>query len=48
MEQDLTQFEVLTLCDDSIGCGEMFDDFANDADPMIDNTCEVVLNYDLF
>ena len=36
MEQDLTQFEFLILCDDSTGCDEMGYYFATEADKMID------------
>ena len=44
MEQDLTQFAVLILCDDSTACGEMGDYFATDADTMVDIVCEVDLS----
>ena len=46
MEQDLTQFAVLTQCDDPTGCDKMGDYFAIDADTMIDVICEVDLNED--
>ena len=41
IEQDLTQFAVLILSDDSTGCDELGDYFATDADTIIDNVCEV-------
>ena len=44
MTQNLTQFAVLLLCDDSTGCGEMCDYFTIDADTMIDIVYEVDLN----
>ena len=31
MEQDLTQFAILLLCDDSTGCDEMGNYFATEA-----------------
>ena len=43
MEQDLTQFEVKMLCDDSTGCDEVDTYFATDADTMI----HIVYEYDL-
>ena len=43
MEQDLTQFAVLILCNDCTGCDEMYDYFATEADTMIDIVCEVDL-----
>ena len=36
VEQDCTQFSVLILCHDSTGCDEMGDNFATEADTMID------------
>ena len=48
MEQELTQFAVLILCDDSTVCDEMGDYFAIGADTMIDIVCEVDLNKDCF
>ena len=48
MKQDLTQFAVLILCDDSNGCDEMGDYFATEADTMIDIVCDVHLNKDWF
>ena len=36
MEQDLTQFEALVLCDNSTGCDAMDDYFATEADTMIE------------
>ena len=42
MKQDLTQ-----LCDDSIGCDEMNNYFATEADTMIDVVCEVDFEYTL-
>ena len=46
--QDLTQFAVLILHNDSTGCCEMGDYFAKDADTMIDIVCEIDLNNNLF
>ena len=43
-KQDLTQFAVLILCDDSIGCGEMGDYFVADAYTKIDIVYEADLN----
>ena len=43
IEYDLTQFEVLRLCNFST-CGEMGDCFATEANTMIDIVCEVDLN----
>ena len=48
MEQDLTQFAVLFLCDDSTGCDKMGDYFATEAGTIIDIVCEVDLNKDWF
>ena len=48
VEQDYTQFAALILCDDSTGCDEICDQFAIDADIMIDIVCEVDLNEDWF
>ena len=48
MDQDLSQFAVLELGDDSTGCNEMDDYFATEADTMIDIVCKVDLNEDLF
>ena len=36
MEQDCAQFAVQMLCHNSIGCDEMRDYFATEADTMID------------
>ena len=44
MGQDLAQFAILILCDDSCGCGEIWDYFATDADTSIDIVCEVDMN----
>ena len=46
MEQGLTQFAVLILCDDSTGCDAMGDYFATEANTMIDIVCEFDLNKD--
>ena len=46
MEQDLTQFAVLILCDDFTGCDKMGDYFATEADTMINIVCEAYLNKD--
>ena len=46
LEQDLTQFEVLKLCDYSTGCDEIGYYFATEADTMIDIVYEVDLNKD--
>ena len=49
MVQDLNQFAVLILCDDSTGCSEMGDFFfATEADTMLVIVCEADLNKDLF
>ena len=48
VEQDLSQFAVLILGDNSTGCDEMEDYFATDADTMIEIVCEVDLNKDWF
>ena len=48
IEQDLTQFAVLILCDDSTGCDEMCDYFATEAGTMMYIVCEVHLNKDWF
>ena len=48
MEQDLTQFAVLILCDDSTGCGEMGYYYATESDTMIDILCVVDLMKDWF
>ena len=44
MEQDLTYFAVIILCDDSTGCDEIAVYFATEADTMIDIVSEVDLN----
>ena len=48
MEEDLTQFAVLILCDDSAGCDEMGNYFTAEALTMIDIVCVVYLNKDRF
>ena len=48
MELDPTQFAVLIFCDESTDCGEMGDNFAADADTMINIVCEADVNEDLF
>ena len=48
MEQHLTQFVVLMLCNNSTGCDEMGDNFVTEANTMIDVVCEVDLNTDWF
>ena len=48
MEQDLSQFAVLMLCDDSTDCDEIGYYFATEADTMIDIVCEAHLNKDWF
>ena len=48
MEQDLTQLAVIILYNDSIGCDEVDDYFATEADTMIAIVCEVGLSKDLF
>ena len=48
MEQDLTQFEVKILCDDSTGCDEVDNYFATDADTMIHIVYEDDLGSDKF
>ena len=40
------QHRTLILRDDTIGCNEMGDYFATEADTMIDIVCEVDLNKD--
>ena len=46
MEQELTQFAVLIICDDSNGCDEIGDYFTTVADTILDIVCEVYLNKD--
>ena len=48
MEQDLSQFAVLILCDASTGCDEMGIYFATEADTMKHIVYEVDLNKDRF
>ena len=44
IKQDLTQFAVLILYNNSIGCGEMGHNCATEADTMIGIVCAVALN----
>ena len=48
MEQELTQFAVLILCDDPTGCDKMGGYFATEADTLIGIVCEVDLDKDWF
>ena len=48
MDQDLTQFAVLILCDDSTGYDKMGDYFTTEADIIIDIVCEAKLDKDWF
>ena len=48
MDQDLTQFAVLIICDNSTGCDETGDHFTIEADTMIDIVFEVCLNKNWF
>ena len=48
MDQDLTQFAVIIICDDSTGCDKMGDYFTTEADIFIIIVCEVKLDKDWF
>ena len=48
MEQDLTQFVLLILFDDSTGCDEMGNYFATEANTMTYIACEVDFNKNWF
>ena len=48
MEQDLSQFAILMLCDDSTSCDEMSYFYATEAETMMDIVCEVQVNKDWF
>ena len=45
-EQDLTQFAVILLCDDTTDCNVVDDYFATEADTMIDIVYVYELNKD--
>ena len=47
-EEDLSQYAVSLLCDDSTKCRKGDDDFATEADIMIDNIYEDDLDEDWF